>query len=90
MNYIKVGSKYINLDNVTSIEPVSKEYAGESGIVQINFAGQTDNERAVWIEADEAIVFLAWLNLRCVDVLATMTSNPEYAPTPDAFVLGGA
>lgn len=76
MHMIKVGSTYVNMDNVTSIEPVSQEYAGEVGIIiQINFAGQTDNERSMWIESDEAPLFLKWLDRWTTDVMNVETAQ---------------
>ena len=89
MNFIKIGNRYINLDNVTNIGPVNKEFAGEAGIYQIEYIGKNSEDYgSEWVEGHEAQALVDWLNAIATDVVAVfesdiMTSNPDYAPTPE-------
>lgn len=69
-NLIKIGERYINLDNVTNIGPVSKEFAGEDGILQIEYIGRNSEDwGSQWVEGHEAEALMQYLDERSNDVV---------------------
>ena len=66
---IKIGDRYINLDNVTSIMPLNNEYAGKPGVLQIEYVGRVSEDYgAEWVEGDDAKMLRFWLDQRSADI----------------------
>ncbi len=69
MTLIKVGNRYINLDNVTSIGPLNKEHAGKEGVMLVEYVGRASEDYgAEWVEGEEAEALRWYLANTAVDV----------------------
>ncbi len=68
MTLIKLGDRYINLDNVTSISPVNEQFAGKAGVLQIEYIGRASEDYgAEWVEGEEAEALRWYLANTAVD-----------------------
>jgi hypothetical protein len=66
---IKIGDRYINLDNVTNIGPLNEEFAGKPGVMQIEYVGRTSEDwGAEWVEGNEADALRWWLKGHSRDI----------------------
>jgi len=69
LNLIKLGDRYINLDNVTSIGPLNEGYAGKAGTMQIEYVGRASEDYgAEWVEGEEAEALRWWLKAKARDI----------------------
>jgi hypothetical protein len=81
MTLIKLGDRYINLDNVTSIMPLNKEYAGKPGILQIEYIGRASEDwGAEWVEGADAIALRFWLDQRSADITRHYEMETKMGP----------
>lgn len=75
MNLIKIGDRYINLNNVTRIDPISYR----ENTFEIEFAGRNSEDwGSTWVENSDATALRAWLARNSTDI-ATENNNHQVA-----------
>lgn len=75
MNLIKIGDRYINLNNVTRIDPLSYR----ENTFEIEFVGRNSEDwGSTWVEDDDATALRAWLACNSINIV-TENSNHRAA-----------